>query len=170
MMRPVETWVCAAVCFSYEDTHLYFPLCVCTYSPVFTCVDSALLFWFRWALSDTESNEKQSNSCANKAHHDGEMEMSVGLMCVLCVSHPGARLVENRRLGCAGHLSGVNFCINAELVELNQKKQKNSLQHAERSLPWINRGTEMCEKGHGHLQGEQRSVYIIFSMFSEGQG
>lgn len=51
------------------------------------------------------------------------------------------------------------FCINA-LVEL----KKNSMQHAERTLPWINRGSEMCEKGHPHLRGEQRSVPFIFSV------
>lgn len=65
----------------------------------------------------------------------------------------GGRTVED--LCCAGHLSGVNFCINAELVELGGgEKKKPSLQHAERTLPWINRGSEMCEKGHAHLKGE----------------
>lgn len=43
-------------------------------------------------------------------------------------------------------------------------EKKPSMQHAERTLPWINRGSEMCEKGHPHLRGEQRSVPFIFSV------
>lgn len=105
---------------------------------------------------------------ANKARHDCGM----GIVC-WCDVHP----LCSSSLGSSGGGQKTRLCRTSLGCEFLYKRRacgaeqkKNGLQHAERSLPWINRGTEMCEKGHGHLEGEQRSVYIIFSMFSEGQG
>lgn len=51
-----------------------------------------------------------------------------------------------------------------------REKKKSLSQPAERTLPWINRGLK-CVRKVVRISGDsQVSVYIIFSVFSEGRG
>lgn len=123
--------VYGAVCFSYEDTHLDLPLCMhstlqCLCLPALAQLScSGLVFFFELCKTLRAMRHRAVQFTWPIKHIViVKRNLCVGVMCLLCVSHPGARLLENGRLGRAGRLSGVNSCINAELVELNKKKKQ----------------------------------------------